>query len=58
MTPRIDRRQSSWVRDNSLSIVFGVLLLLALTGQAVAGVAQYNREARTAGLQASRSATT
>lgn len=50
MTPRGDRRQSSWVRDNSLSIVFGVLLLLALTGQAVAGVAQYNREARTAGL--------
>ncbi|MFD0864921.1 DUF6766 family protein [Tessaracoccus lubricantis] len=38
------------MRDNSLSIGFGVLLLLALIGQAFAGVAQYNLEARTAGL--------
>jgi hypothetical protein len=38
------------LRDNSLSIVFGVLLLLALAGQALVGVAEYNDDARTHGL--------
>ncbi len=42
--------RSFW-RDNSLSLVFGGLLLLTLLGQAVWGVAGYNDEARTAGLQ-------
>jgi hypothetical protein len=40
-----------FLRDNSLSLVFGGLLLATLTGQAVSGVAGYNAEARTAGLQ-------
>jgi hypothetical protein len=39
------------LRDQSLSIVFGVLLLVVLVAQAVAGVADYNERARTAGLQ-------
>ena len=38
-------------KDNSLSLVFGGLLLAALTGQAVWGLAGYNEAARTAGLQ-------
>ena len=38
-------------KDNSLSLVFGGLLLAALTGQAVWGMAGYNEAARTAGLQ-------
>jgi hypothetical protein len=33
-----------WVRDNSLSIVFGVLFLLALFGQAIAGQDSYNQD--------------
>jgi hypothetical protein len=41
----------SFLRDNSLSLVFGALLLLALWGQSLWGVAQYNEQARTAGLQ-------
>ena len=41
----------SFLRDNSLSLVFGGLLLLCLAGQAVWGVAGYNAQARTAGLQ-------
>ena len=40
-----------FLRDNSLSLVFGGLLLATLAGQAVWGVAGYNAEARTAGLQ-------
>ena len=40
-----------FLRDNSLSLVFGGLLLATLVGQAVWGVAGYNAEARTAGLQ-------
>lgn len=39
------------LRDNSLSIVFGVLLLLTLLGQSIWGLVGYNAEARTAGLQ-------
>ena len=38
-------------RDNSLSLVFGGLLLAALGGQAVWGMLGYNEAARTAGLQ-------
>ncbi|GAA4413985.1 hypothetical protein GCM10023168_37200 [Fodinibacter luteus] len=41
----------SFLRDNSLSLVIGALLLLVLAGQAWWGVAHYNEEARTAGLQ-------
>ena len=40
-----------FLRDNSLSLVFGGLLLATLTGQALWGVVGYNAEARTAGLQ-------
>jgi membrane protein implicated in regulation of membrane protease activity len=42
--------RSFW-RDNSLSLAFGGLLLLTLAAQSVAGVALYNSDARTAGLQ-------
>jgi len=42
--------RSFW-RDNSLSLVFGGLLLLTLAAQSVWGVALYNQEARTAQLQ-------
>jgi hypothetical protein len=44
------RPRGFW-RDNSLSLVFGGLLLAALAGQAVSGLAGYNEAARTAGLQ-------
>lgn len=40
----------SRVRENSLSIVFGVLLVVTLVGQALVGVAGYNEAARTDGL--------
>lgn len=40
----------SSLRDNSLSIVFGVLLLVTLLGQALVGLAGYNQAARTDGL--------
>lgn len=42
--------RSFW-RDNSLSLVFGGLLLLTLAAQSWWGVRLYNDEARTAGLQ-------
>ena len=42
--------RSFW-RDNSLSLVFGGLLLLTLAAQSLWGVALYNEEARTAQLQ-------
>jgi len=42
--------RSAW-RHNSLTIVFGLLLLLFVAGQAVSGLAGYNESARTAGLQ-------
>jgi hypothetical protein len=38
------------LRDNSLSIGFGLLLLLTLAGQSLVGLAGYNDEARTDGL--------
>jgi hypothetical protein len=40
----------SGLRDHSLSIVFGVLLLAALTGQALTGMAGYNEQALDLGL--------
>lgn len=39
------------LRDQSLSIVFGLLFLVTLVGQALSGVADYNERARIAGLQ-------
>jgi hypothetical protein len=44
-------RARRFLRENSLSLVFGVLLLLCVAGQALWGVVGYNQEARTAGLQ-------
>lgn len=41
----------SFLRDNSLSLVFGGLLLVCLAAQAFVGLAGYNEAARTAGLQ-------
>lgn len=38
------------LRDNSLSLVFGLLLLVTLVAQAVVGLAGYNEAARTHGL--------
>jgi hypothetical protein len=42
--------RSFW-RNNSLTIVFGLLLLVFVVGQAVSGLAEYNESARTDGLQ-------
>lgn len=39
-----------WLRDNGLGLVFGLLFLLALAGQAAAGLAQFNDEQVTDGL--------
>jgi hypothetical protein len=39
------------VRDNGLSIVFGLLLLVTLVGQGLWGLVGYNQAARTADLQ-------
>ncbi|HET7400018.1 MAG TPA: DUF6766 family protein [Intrasporangium sp.] len=44
-----DRRRP--LRDNSLSIVFGLMLLATLVAQAVWGLLEYNEQARTASLQ-------
>lgn len=38
------------LRDNSLTLVVTLILLAALAGQAVAGLASYNEQAKTAGL--------
>ena len=43
--------ERSFWRDNSLSLVFGGLLLITLAAQSWWGAALYNEEARTAGLQ-------
>ena len=40
-----------FLRDNGLGLVFGVLFLLVLVGQAFAGHADYNQQQLTAGLQ-------
>ncbi|MGI5240805.1 DUF6766 family protein [Dactylosporangium sp. CA-139066] len=39
-----------WIREHSLGLVFGVLFLLALAGQGVAGHAQFNADQLTDGL--------
>jgi hypothetical protein len=38
------------LRDNGLSLAFGVLLVLALVGQAISGVAEYNNQASADGV--------
>jgi hypothetical protein len=40
-----------FLRENSLGLVFGLLFLAALVGQAFAGLADYNDQQRTAGLE-------
>jgi hypothetical protein len=50
MTAHERGARAAW-RHNSLTIVFGLLLLLFVAGQAVWGLAGYNESARTAGLQ-------
>jgi membrane protein implicated in regulation of membrane protease activity len=47
--PATDRR--SFVKENGLSLFFGTILLLALAGQAFAGLAEYNQQQLAAGLQ-------
>jgi hypothetical protein len=42
----------TWLRENSLTLAFTVLLLGALVGQALTGDASYNEAARDAGLPA------
>ncbi len=44
------RKFAQQLRDNSLTLVVTLMLLAALAGQAVAGLADYNEQARTAGL--------
>ena len=39
------------LRENGLSLFFGTILILALAGQAIAGLAEYNQQQLTAGLQ-------
>jgi hypothetical protein len=39
-----------FVRENGLSLAFGVLLLLGLVGQAISGVAEYNGQATADGV--------
>jgi hypothetical protein len=40
----------SFVRDNGLTLFFGAILLLALVGQSVAGMAEYNSQQVVSGL--------
>jgi hypothetical protein len=39
------------LRDNAIGLVFGLLFLVVLAGQAVAGHADYNQQQATAGLE-------
>jgi len=50
MTNRDRGLRTAW-RHNGLTIVFGLLLLVFVAGQAVWGVVGYNEQARTEGLQ-------
>ncbi|MBC9823813.1 DUF6766 family protein [Terrabacter sp. MAHUQ-38] len=50
MTAHERGARAAW-RHNSLTIVFGLLLVLFVAGQAVWGLAGYNESARTAALQ-------
>ncbi|MFF7177175.1 DUF6766 family protein [Streptomyces sp. NPDC008121] len=43
-------RTARFLRDNGISLVFGIGFLLALLGQALAGQAEYNEELRAEGL--------
>jgi hypothetical protein len=43
-------RPRSWIRDHSLTLAFTGLLLAALAGQAITGLAGYNEQARDAQL--------
>jgi hypothetical protein len=45
-------RATGFLRDNGLSLTFGVAFLAALFGQALAGQAAYNNELRSAGARA------
>ncbi len=47
---RSDRGVRRFVRDNGLSLAFGIAFLLALAGQAVAGHAEFNNGLATDGL--------
>ena len=40
-----------WLRENSLGLVFGVLFLIVLIGQAYAGHADYNQQQLAAGME-------
>jgi uncharacterized protein DUF6766 len=46
----VERRIGAWLRDHSLTLAFTGLLLAALIGQALTGVAGYNEQARDAQL--------
>lgn len=50
MTGQERGARAAW-RHNNLTIVFGLLLLVFVAGQAVSGLAGYNASARTAGLE-------
>ncbi|MEW2084793.1 DUF6766 family protein [Streptomyces sp. NPDC005283] len=41
----------TWLRHNSLGLAFGVAFLLTLTGQAIAGRAEFNQQLAVEGLQ-------
>ncbi|MEV4946533.1 DUF6766 family protein [Streptomyces sp. NPDC053755] len=43
-------RAARFLRDNGISVVFGAGFLIALLGQALAGLAEYNEELRAEGL--------
>ena len=45
-------KSRGFFRDNSLSLVFGALFLIALVGQALSGLADYNADQESAGLAA------
>lgn len=51
MSAKGSAESRGFLRDNALSLVFGLLLAASVVGQAISGLAGYNEEARTAGLQ-------
>ncbi|MEP6852078.1 MAG: DUF6766 family protein [bacterium] len=51
MTRRADGRDSRFVQDNGLTLGFLVLLLVALVGQALSGLARFNSEQLASGAQ-------
>lgn len=46
-----EEKRRGFLRDNAMSIAFGLMLLACLVAQALWGLAGYNQSARTAGLQ-------